>query len=161
MPVRARALSATLAALALGACAAAPDEAARIQAAHDAAVADLRAAQDAFAARDLQPAVLTFDDGTVVVDQPALLGPVGLERLRLRVSYVNTTSRILDDVTLRLAVVDGTGRVRERDDVLLQMPLHYRFTPGSSYTCHVEIGTGGAHRTLGWQWRLDCSAVTH
>lgn len=110
----------------------------------------LAAARADFARRTPLPRIDRFPGGTIVLERVELVGAMGMDYVRLRISYVNETEQTFDRVHLHFQAKDGFGRVRARNDVAFVMPLDYRFTPGTSYSDEVHLPTGGAHETPGW-----------
>ena len=56
-------------------------------------------------------------------------------------------------------VTDGFARQRNQETFELVMPIHYRFTPGSSYTDERLVPTLGAHEVPGWDFSMDARGV--
>ncbi len=152
---------ATLCLSVLAACAAppsaTPDQIAdRLWHAHR---ARLDAARAEFAARVAFPRIMRGPDGTLVVTRGAVEGLPGEEYLRVRFTYVNETDHTFDYVHVGFRVTDGFARQRNQETFELVMPIHYRFTPGSSYTDERLVPTLGAHEVPGWDFSMDARGV--
>jgi hypothetical protein len=114
----------------------------------------------AFAARADFPRVQHSGAGTLTLQRGELMGPIGHEFVRVRFVYRNDTETTYDRIRLRFAVVDAQGRVRGRENLDLLMPLDYRFTPGNTYTDEVDVPTGGAHATPGFDLAVEIAGET-
>lgn len=153
-------LSVVLAGVVLAGCVSEPtlgvaEQADRLVAARRQALA---AARLEFARRVSFPRVERFAQGTVIVAHAELVGAMDREFVRLRVTYVNESQQTYDRIRLHFSVRDGMGRVQGRQDVDFVMPLDYRFTPGNSYTDEVDVPTGGAERSPGWDLGVELEA---
>ena len=114
----------------------------------------LRAAQTDFEQRVRLPRMHKTDAGTLIVTRAELVGPMGGEFLRLRFTYVNETDATFDRIRIHVTVRDGFGKDRGEDSLAIVMPLDYRFAPRTSFTDEMEVPTGGAHDTVGWDYRV-------
>lgn len=119
----------------------------------------LDTARAEFAARVAFPRILRGPDGTLVVTRGAVEGLPGEEYLRVRFTYVNETNRTFDYIYVGFKVTDGFARQRNQETFELVMPIHYRFTPGSSYTDERLVPTLGAHEVPGWDFSMDARGV--
>lgn len=115
----------------------------------------LRAAQADFEQRVHLPRMHETDTGTLIVTRAELVGPMGGEFLRLRFTYVNGTTATFDRIRIHVTVRDGFGKDRGDDTLAIVMPLDYRFAPRTSFTDVMEVPTGGAHDTVGWDYRVE------
>ena len=120
----------------------------------------LAAASADFHRRVQFPRVERHSDGTLILERGELLGWLDQEFIRLRVTYVNESASTFDRIRLHFAVVDSLGREHGREDVAFVMPGAYRFTPGNSYTDEVQVPTGGAHETPGFDVRVEMTTET-
>ncbi len=146
----------------LAACSSAPSTDVEDQVALDAAVdrhlaarrVRLRAAQADLEQRVHLPRMHKTDAGTLIVTRAELVGPMGGEFLRLRFTYVNETAETFDRMRIHVTVRDGFGKDRGDETLAIVMPLDYRFAPRTSFTDEINVPTGGAHDTVGWDYRV-------
>lgn len=132
------------------------DEVARLAAEHRRRLAEWEAARAALAATE--PAPATHDlgrDGTVILRELRLAGPLDGEQLLAHLTWVNTTGRTVDAVRVRLTVLDPSTGEDSWQELWFELPPPFRLTPGSSYTDHLRVDTGGLHLRPGWTWELE------
>lgn len=122
---------------------------------HDDELAAFHHEQLEFARRNPVPQQLDFpSDGTILIHECALAGYPGRAELRLQYTYVNTTGRTIDGAHVTIALRDPTRDVEWSQAMDLELPLSFRFSPGSSYTTHVELPTHDVQLQPGWTWRI-------
>lgn len=121
--------------------------------AHD--LAALQAAQSEFMRANPAPRQLGFgQDGTILIHEDALDGPLEHEQLWLRYTWVNTTQHSIDKVWITIRLLGPGGEEVEHVEMPLELPLKFRFSPDSSYTTSIGIPTGGLHLRPGWSWDI-------
>jgi hypothetical protein len=122
---------------------------------HDQDLAALQAAQSAFLRANPAPRQLEFgQDGTLLIHEDALDGPLEHEQLWTRYTWVNTTDHAIDKVWITIRLLDPAGAEVEHVEMPLELPLKFRFSPDSSYTTSIGIPTGGLHLRPGWSWDI-------
>jgi hypothetical protein len=115
----------------------------------------LQQAQSAFTQSNPVPRQLDFGkDGTILLHECALDGPLEREQLWMRYTWVNTTSHDIDKAVVTIRVLDPDGAEVEHVDMPLSLPLKFRFSPDSSYTTSVGVPTDGVHLRAGWSWDI-------
>ena len=121
--------------------------------AHD--LAALQTAQASFERANPAPRQLGFgQDGTILIHEDALDGPLEHEQLWLRYTWVNTTAHTIDKVMITIRLLDPSGAEVEHVEMPLELPLKFRFSPDSSYTTSIGLPTGGLHLQPGWSWDI-------
>ncbi len=126
-----------------------------ISATHTHDLSAFQQAQSAFAQSNPVPRQLDFgQDGTILIHDCALDGPLEHEQLWMRYTWVNTTNHAIDKVLVTIRLVDPDGALVKQVDMPLELPLKFRFSPDSSYTTSVGLATDGAHSRAGWSWDI-------
>jgi hypothetical protein len=146
-------------------------ELAEISAQHTSAVVEFEHARSEFAHRYRAPEQLDFgQDGTILVDECALEGLTGHERVWVKYTYVNTTGASIDAARITLTLHDpdsggagvgGGGAGDRSQQTELKLPFTFRFSPDSSYSTHFEMPTEGIHLHPNWSWQIRAEAIRH
>jgi hypothetical protein len=137
-------------------------EVAEISQLHAQELARFQEAQAAFARANPMPAQRDYPGhGTILLHEASLGGRPDRAELWLRYTYVNTTDHPIDEVLVAIAIHDPSDPARDHaEEMRLQLPLKFRFSPDSSYTTSLGIPTHGAHASKGWSWDIRPTAAT-
>lgn len=136
------------------------EEVARIAEEHARAVDENQRAIEEFARSNPVPQQREYGpNGTLILHQLELDGPPGREGLRVEYTWVNTTGEVVDAVLLRFGLRTGPGAPDSTEERVLRLPLGLRLAPDSSYTSHLRLLTGGAHRSPSWQWDVSVKVL--
>lgn len=98
-----------------------------------------------------------FDAGTVTVSHWELTGVPGDVYLQARLTYRNTTDRVMHTAFVWVDVLDADENVVGSAAARLFNPVGYPFWPGDSYTTVIRTATNDAHLDpRGWNWTIAC-----
>lgn len=152
-----------LASLLLAGCQSAEEErhaeVERIAAQHAAYLEEFRLAQIEFERANPAPQRLDFgDQGSILIRECGLQGRPGTESLRVKFTYVNSTSRTLDSAHVFITLRDPESGSEWSEVIDVDVPFGLRFGPNSTHTSYFETPLRGIYRKPGWQWELSVQA---
>lgn len=132
------------------------EEVQRIAAQHAAYMNEYQVAQAKFARDNPVPTRLEFGpDGSILVRECELQGRPGSESLRVKFTFVNSTSRTFDSAQVFITLRDPDSGTEWSEVIDVSVPFGLRFGPNSTHTSYFETPLRGIYTRPGWEWELS------